>query len=66
MLASICFALKDNQTAMGEKFWQDFAAKLERNKDAFDDENKELVAGAVRDNTHLQHLQKYFPSKMPF
>ncbi len=62
-LASICFALKDTKKGLSNDFWAKSRILLEKNKDQFDDQNKELVEFAVRDNPNLKQLEKHFKPK---
>ncbi|TNV82727.1 hypothetical protein FGO68_gene13221 [Halteria grandinella] len=67
-LASLCFALKD-QPNLSPQFWSLFRRHLESNKEKIlaDENNKEIVEVAVRDNKNLSQLQQVFPSQsMPF
>ena len=63
-VASICFALKDSQGSwLSNAFWEELCLQIEKHRKHLVEQNRELVELAIRDNTKLRSLEKFFKAK---
>ena len=55
-ISGICFALKDNQENLSEEFWNRMKQAIKEAVADFDEQNRELVQMAIKDNKNLQDV----------